>query len=107
MDFKKHTKPEKGDLINDTDFGFISTTKSFFIYFPNTDIDGAAHIANFILNEIRKLNKNHKNSPTSSIVTLSMGVGTIVPDENNSVIELIKNADEYLYKAKENGRNRI
>ncbi len=81
--------------------------EEFVIVLPNTDIDGAAHIANFILNEIRKLNKNHKSSPTSSIVTLSMGVCTIVPDENNSVIELIKNADEYLYKAKENGRNRI
>lgn len=81
--------------------------EEFCIVLPDTNNDGVVHVANFILNEIRKLNLNHRKSPTSSIVTLSMGVSTILPDEESSVVELIKNADEYLYKAKENGRNRI
>jgi diguanylate cyclase (GGDEF)-like protein len=81
--------------------------EEFAIVLPDTNNDGAVHVANTILNGIKKTDISHNNSPTASIVTLSMGVGTIVPDEMNSPVELIKNADDYLYKAKENGRNRI
>lgn len=36
-----------------------------------------------------------------------MGVATLDPERVVSVEELLKEADQYLYKSKENGRNRV
>ncbi|MGL1933233.1 MAG: diguanylate cyclase [Desulfotalea sp.] len=81
--------------------------EEFVVVLPGTNSDGALYVANLIQNEISKINISHKGSSTSSVITLSMGVGTIVPDNDNSVVELIKNADNLLYKAKGKGRNSI
>ncbi|HCU83970.1 MAG TPA: hypothetical protein DGR15_01120, partial [Methylophilus sp.] len=53
----------------------------------------------------QKLNIRHEQS-THEIVTISMGIATIVPTMENSMQQLIEEADKALYRAKENGRNR-
>ena len=40
-------------------------------------------------------------------VTISIGVASLVPQEDGSPEQLIKRADESLYRAKETGRNRV
>ncbi len=80
--------------------------EEFIVILPNTDIKGAAHIAEKIRQNIVKLAIAHDGSPNHKIVTLSLGVGTI--SSLDKVYEdLIKKADIALYKAKDNGRNRV
>ena len=40
-------------------------------------------------------------------MTISLGVATEIPQENNLPQDLIVNADQALYQAKHRGRNRI
>jgi diguanylate cyclase (GGDEF) domain len=39
--------------------------------------------------------------------TISIGIATGVPRHNDTITEFINKADESLYEAKENGRNRV
>lgn len=48
----------------------------------------------------------HELSP-HGVVTISIGGATIIPSMNSTPQELVKQADEALYRAKESGRNRV
>jgi diguanylate cyclase (GGDEF)-like protein len=56
---------------------------------------------------VRQLQIPHKGSPIGGYVTISIGVTTVIPDDEISKRTLIKNADEALYIAKEGGRNQV
>jgi diguanylate cyclase (GGDEF)-like protein len=56
---------------------------------------------------VEQLQIPHKGSSTKNCVTISIGVATIIPDKDISKRKLIKNADEALYFAKEDGRNKV
>ena len=47
------------------------------------------------------------NNSRTEPITLSFGISSKVPDNTFTPESLIKNADVALYKAKDNGRNRI
>jgi diguanylate cyclase (GGDEF)-like protein len=49
----------------------------------------------------------HRHSPPPQIVTVSIGVSYVVPKRGIDPSELIHNADMALYKAKQQGRNRV
>lgn len=49
----------------------------------------------------------HRHSPPPQIVTISIGVSSIVPKHGMDPTELIHKADMGLYKAKQLGRNRV
>lgn len=70
------------------------------VIMPNTTIDEASKIANRIREDISKL-KFDKFS-----VTVSIGVSHTCEDITNGV-DLIKTADEALYKAKKSGKNKV
>ncbi|MDR0641231.1 MAG: diguanylate cyclase [Treponema sp.] len=40
-------------------------------------------------------------------MTLSTGIGSIMPTTEGDFMDLVQQADKYLYIAKETGRNRI
>jgi len=74
--------------------------EEFMIICIDTDIQGAAILAENLRKEIEKFEFNivkHK--------TVSIGVSEI--KDTDTMQSLIKRADDYLYKAKENGRNNV
>lgn len=80
--------------------------EEFAIMLPYTSIQGAATVAEAIVNEIHHLNIPHVHSAMSDRVTLSLGIACIVPQPDISGKIPIAIADKALYQAKREGRNR-
>jgi diguanylate cyclase (GGDEF)-like protein len=73
---------------------------------PETDREGALHVANTLIKSIAALNIPHKSSATADHVTLSIGVASIVPSVLFHTEDLITLAKNSLYEAKYEGRNK-
>jgi len=80
--------------------------EEFVIILPETHKDGAEIIAEEIRKNIINLDIPHESSPISKNVTLSLGVTTMVPNNQHTISEFINDADKALYEAKSLGRNR-
>ena len=80
--------------------------EEFAIILPNTEPRGAVIVAEAIREGIRGLEMPHAKSPVSQYVTLSLGVASFIPTPNASPAQLIAAADEALYQAKAEGRDR-
>ncbi len=74
--------------------------EEFLVICPNTNITGAQKLANKLLTSISSNLKIDNQS-----ITASIGVGTHQSGENND--SFVKRADDALYLAKRNGRNRV
>jgi diguanylate cyclase (GGDEF)-like protein len=81
--------------------------EEFFVLLPGTENEGALAIAESIRAAIAKLAIPHPASPIASVVTVSLGVATIVPPASSEASQFIARADQALYRAKHQGRNRI
>lgn len=81
--------------------------EEFTVVLPDTEMEKARKAAIKLCNLVNKMNIIHNGSPVSDHVTISVGVTCMVPGERLLDTELIQRADEALYQAKENGRNRI
>ena len=81
--------------------------EEFVVIFSSADYQYAVSIAEQIRMEVEALKIPHEKSDINSFVTISVGVALIVPNQNMSPIDLIKSADQALYRAKEEGRNRV
>ncbi len=81
--------------------------EEFAVILPNTPLAGALHIATEIHEKVRDLAITHAGSQVSDRVTLSGGVACTIPTLASSVATLIANADQALYQAKLQGRDRI
>jgi diguanylate cyclase (GGDEF)-like protein/PAS domain S-box-containing protein len=74
---------------------------------PETDLKGAAVVADSVLNAVLSCKIPHEYSPVSSIVTISIGCFCMIPEREDKPSVLIKEADVLLYKSKASGRNQI
>lgn len=81
--------------------------EEFIMAFSNTDTAQAKPIIDGLLADIRALNIANKYSPINATLTASIGVASMYPSTQNSAYELIKRADQLLYRAKMEGRNRV
>ena len=79
--------------------------EEFAIILPNTSEDGAYAIAEQIRLRIKMLAIPHPRSSVSAHVTISTGLATITPREGESVLDVLREADAALYRAKANGRD--
>jgi len=79
--------------------------EEFVFIAPATDADIALNMAGRVCEELQKLALPHEMSGFEC-VTVSIGVAAIVPEEGLTPDILVKAADEALYLAKEQGRNR-
>lgn len=81
--------------------------EEFVIILPNTLPDSAMAIAEKLCASVRELKIKHELSGVSDVVTFSMGVATMIPVPGAVSGILISAADQALYEAKEQGRNRV
>jgi diguanylate cyclase (GGDEF)-like protein len=80
--------------------------EEFVVLLPNANVQEALEVARRIQHEIWSLSLPHIDiSP--SIVTVSIGVASLVPSEHNTPENLLKQADLGLYRAKASGRNAV
>lgn len=77
--------------------------EEFVVILPQTDFNSALSVAK----KIKNLVKNLKFTQIEKEITVSIGIGSM-PDNNiNSIEDILKIADDFLYEAKNSGRNRI
>jgi diguanylate cyclase (GGDEF)-like protein len=81
--------------------------EEFTCILPVTDRTGALDVAERIAAEIARLGLPHTGSPVSPHVTASQGVITAPALEKVTAAQLVRAADQCLYRAKGEGRNRI
>jgi diguanylate cyclase (GGDEF)-like protein len=81
--------------------------EEFVALLPNTPDAGAVQVAKSIQQLVKSLRIPHIRSEVSHVVTLSFGIATMMPSNQNSPEELILRADRALYKAKQAGRDQI
>ena len=80
--------------------------EEFAVILPETDLAGAAVVAERIRSAVEHLDIPHRASPCASLVTLSIG-GAASFEPHGHVSELMATADAALYRAKHGGRNRV
>ncbi|GIF02336.1 diguanylate cyclase [Paractinoplanes rishiriensis] len=80
--------------------------EEFCIIVPGADAEATARIAERARLEVATLQQEHQGSPIG-FVTVSTGVAATVPTGDHTVDDLLHWADEGLYEAKRNGRNRV
>lgn len=81
--------------------------EEFVLLLPQTPADSALQLAEKCRDLVSALQIPHRGSTTSGVVTISAGVSTLVPSEDIPYTALIERADNMLYQAKQNGRNRV
>ncbi len=81
--------------------------EEFAVVLPATGRAGAMALAKEIKDTVEQLAIEHRACRVAPIVTISLGLATIVPDAGILPHNLVKAADKALYKAKSAGRNTI
>ncbi len=80
--------------------------EEFVIILPETELEGAEHVAQRIIKHMVTLNLEHKGSKVCPFVTASIGIVSEVPTLDTNVVDFIEQSDKALYQAKQTGRNR-
>jgi diguanylate cyclase (GGDEF)-like protein len=81
--------------------------EEFVVLLPGHDVDSALAEAQRIRTAVEALSLPHKASDTAEVLTLSLGVASRVPQRAEDPYGLVQQADEALYLAKHQGRNRV
>ncbi|MFJ3524264.1 GGDEF domain-containing protein [Pseudomonas sp. NPDC090203] len=81
--------------------------EEFAILLPGTGIDEAQLLANRIREKLKERGVPHPASPISDVVTLSIGVASLNQLTTTDFDQLLKQADDALYRAKNQGRNQV
>ncbi len=80
--------------------------EEFAAILPNTTAAGGVHVAEKMRLAVCELGIAHAKSAVNTYVTISLGIACAMPQAESSPEELIAGADEALYGAKADGRDR-
>jgi diguanylate cyclase (GGDEF)-like protein len=80
--------------------------EEFSVLLPNTDLAGAIKVVQSIQQGIHALAIPHAKSDVKDIVTLSLGITSLIPTGDTKADRLIALADKAMYNAKQEGRDR-
>lgn len=81
--------------------------EEFVIVLPETDEKSAGIIAERCREGILQEDIPHEKSMVGPVLTVSMGVGSVIPSRHQQAVAFIELVDSRLYLAKKQGRNRI
>ena len=121
VDFFKHVNDKYGHAMGDavlrnlglllreatrlTDHAGRMGGEEFLLVCPNTDMNGAAVLAEQLRNRFEAM--DHQEGDVRIRVTASFGVATTEPSGGLDVARLLRRSDRALYRAKDAGRNRV
>ena len=81
--------------------------EEFALLLPDTPASGALKVLEGVRSALEALALVHEGSDCAACVTLSIGIATYDPELDRGGADLVKRADEALYRAKSLGRDRI
>jgi len=81
--------------------------EEFVALLPETSPRGTSYLAEKIREQVEALGMVHPASQVSAVVTVSLGEVNFVPQRSQDSSVLVSAADQALYEAKHNGRNRV
>ncbi len=96
----------KEHLKRPSDYIFRLGGEEFGILLLDTPADNSYDFACMLNESVKSLNIPHGGSKVSNIVSVSVGIASCVADESLDAEVLLRCADDMLYRAKQNGRNR-
>jgi len=80
--------------------------EEFAMVLPATSLEGATDVAKLLARTIEGLAVAHVRSGVSDKISLSQGIASLVPGNDTRPESIIELADQALYQAKQQGRNR-
>lgn len=81
--------------------------EEFVVMLPGTDHSSAVELAEKTRERVMAMRIKHEYSSVMRVLTLSAGVACAEPDQVEDAQEILRRADEALYTAKGEGRNRV
>jgi diguanylate cyclase (GGDEF)-like protein len=92
------------------DFGnrvFRYGGEEFAVILRDSNTTQAMSVGDLIRDYVANLNIAHANSSVSEHLSVSIGIGTVVPSTGHLLSEFVLKTDQALYSAKRDGRNRV
>ena len=80
--------------------------EEFLCILPEQTLASGVHVSQRMRASVEALTIDHHIN-TSRVITVSAGVATLDPDRNRPAYDVLKEADDALYQAKERGGNRV
>jgi len=80
--------------------------EEFAMVLPGTTVEGAVDVAKSLVRVIEGMSIPHARSGVSNTVSLSQGIASMIPVHETKPESIIELADQALYQAKQQGRNR-
>lgn len=81
--------------------------EEFLVLLPEQSLEGAHIAVRRLHGAIEGLKIPHEAAEPPGVVTVSVGLSRLAPGEGKSMEQLLQEADEALYAAKQGGRNRV
>ena len=100
-DMMKKTLKRPGDYL------FRLGGEEFGVLIADIDEDKAYYMAEKLRQNILSLGIEHKGNKANKYLSISIGIINLFPNQTSDSEQIIQKADENLYQAKEQGRNRV